>query len=335
MHGPRALDAFPAFVPRPPWLTGDLQTIRNIVRRSWHDLAPWPQTRCDIALPDGDRLIGHLHVPAAPPRASVVLIHGLTGCADSTYIRATAAHLLSSGYAVLRLNLRGAGPARRTCRRQYHAGRTDDLRAALRAFGEQRPDLAGDLLAIGYSLGGNMLLKYLGEEGRATPLRAAVSVSAPLDLAAASVRLMSPRNRVYHGYLIGRMRAEALAPSAELTAGERQAVLGARTVYEYDDRFVGPRNGFGGAAEYYRQCSARAYLSRIAIPTLIVHALDDPWIPAATYTAIDWARFPALTALLPPRGGHVGFHGIGSRVPWHDRCSVTFFERVMAARQAA
>jgi predicted alpha/beta-fold hydrolase len=326
MDGQRAAASFPAFVPRPPWLTADLQTLRNFLRRTWYDLAPWPETRLELAMADGDRLLGHLHTPERA-RATVVLIHGLTGCADSTYVRATAHHLLSAGYAVLRLNLRGAGPARPLCRLQYHAGRSDDLRQALRAFAVRRPDLAGGpLFAVGYSLGGNMLLKYLGEEGRAAPLQAAVAVSAPIDLRAASLCLMASRNRFYHGYLIGRMRAEALAPSAALSAGERRAILTARTVYEYDDRFVAPRNGFADAEDYYRRSSAAGYLGAIATPTMIIHALDDPWVPAASYRSVEWRGQPALTPLLAPRGGHVGFHGVGSRVPWHDRCAKLFLD---------
>lgn len=331
MAGRTTLEGVPPFVPRPPWVTADLQTLRNFLRRPRHDLASWPEVPIELAMADGDRLLGHLHLPAGPARATVVLVHGLTGCADSTYIRASARHLLSAGYAVLRLNLRGAGPARPLCRLQYHAGRTEDLRAALRIFAARRTDLAArPLFALGYSLGANMLLKYLGEEGRATPLHAAACVSAPIDLHAASLRLMAPRNRFYHRYLLARMRAEALAPSAELDAAERRAVFAARTVYDYDDRFVAPRNGFADARDYYRQCSARAYLGGVAVPTLVVHALDDPWIPAACYGDIDWLALPAITPLLPPRGGHVGFHGLDSRVPWHDRCTVAFFDRAVA-----
>lgn len=330
MENDRAAGEFPLFSPRPPWLTGDLQTLRNFLRRTWYDLSPWPETRLELALPDGDRLLGHLHI-AERGRATVILLHGLTGCADSSYVRSTAQHLLSCGYSVLRLNLRGAGPARSLCRLQYHAGRSDDLRLALRVFVARRPDLAsGLLLAMGFSLGANMLLKYLGEEDDTTPLRGAVAVSAPIDLRSASACLMAARNRFYHSYLICRMRAEAVAPSAELSPAERRAILAARSVYEYDDRFVAPRNGFAGAEDYYRRCSAAAYLGGIATPTLIVHALDDPWIPAESYLRIPWGGLPALTALLPPRGGHVGFHGIGSRVPWHDRCAVMFFERTLS-----
>jgi predicted alpha/beta-fold hydrolase len=325
---------FPVFRPRPPWLTGDLQTLRNNLRRPRHDLSSWPETPVDLPLADGsgDRLLGHLHRPVAEaPRGLVILVHGLTGCADSTYVRATARHLLSLGYAVLRLNLRGAGPARPLARFQYHAGRTADLRAALAGLGTRDPALvASGVFAVGYSLGANMLLKFLGEEGARATLRGAAAISAPIDLHAASLCLMTRRNRFYHRYLMSRMIVEAVAPTAALTEDERQAAQSARTVYQFDDRFVAPRNGFAGAADYYARCSAEAYLAAIKTPTLIVHALDDPWIPADAYRRQNWSRAPSLTPLLPAAGGHVGFHGADSRVPWHDRCLAAFFERIRA-----
>jgi predicted alpha/beta-fold hydrolase len=244
----------------------------------------------------------------------ILLIHGLTGCADSFYVRATAHALLTLGYAVLRLDLRD------------HAGRSDDLRAVLTTLAAQFPRLVEHgIAAIGYSLGGNLLLKYLGEEGRTARLAAAVAVSAPIDLAAASQRIMAARNRFYHSYLLVRMRGEALA-----RAGQRAIVPAVRSIYEYDDRIVAPANGFAGADDYYRRCSAGQYLGGIATPTLIVHALDDPWIPADAY--VTARRAPgAATLLLPSAGGHVGFHGTGSRVPWHDRCAALFLASVLGA----
>lgn len=328
-------DNFPTFRPRPPWLTGDLQTLRNNLRRPYHDLTAWPETPVELPLADGssDRLLGYLHRPRAKtPRGLVVLLHGLTGCADSTYIRSTAQHLLRNGYAVLRLNLRGAGPGRRLARFQYHAGRTADLRDALSGLRAHEPALAaGGVFAVGYSLGANMLLKFLGEEGAGSPLRAAAAVSAPIDLYAASRCLMMRRNGFYHRYLMSRMIVEALSPSAALTDDERRAAQSARTVYEFDDRFVGPRNGFAGAADYYARCSAEGFLAAIETPTLLIHALDDPWIPADAYRRQNWARMPNLTPLLPAAGGHVGFHGAGSHVPWHDRCLAGFFDRARTA----
>lgn len=317
---------FPAFRPRPPWIGGDLQTLRNVIRRPVYDLAAFPHRRLELSMADGsgDVLLADVNMPSAGTgRALVMLVHGLTGCAESTYILATAQHLLGLGYPVMRLNLRGAGPSQRLCREHYHAGRSADLRQALATLPAALKDRG--VLAVGYSLGANMLLKYLGEEGSAAPLLAAVSISAPIDLAATSRRMAAPRNRGYHDWLLARMRDEILSGPG-LSATERDAIRRVQRIYDYDDVFVAPRNGFAGAADYYARCSARQFLSAIKVPTLLVHALDDPWIPSDAYRSYPWKDAPQLVPLLPGGGGHVGFHAVGSRVPWHDRCIGLFFE---------
>ena len=316
------------FIPRAPWWSGDLQTMRNVLTRRPADLSPWPGARLSLPMADdsGDRLAAMRHATDdTPDRPLAVLIHGLTGCEDSSYIRATARHLLRNGVPVLRLNLRGAGPSRPLCRFQYHAGRSEDLRDALTALLHDDPGLRDrGLVLIGYSLGANMLIKFLAEHGDAFPIRAAAAVSAPVDLKATQERMMALRNRVYHHYLLTRMKAEAVGGAAEVSEAERAALLAAKTIYAIDDRFIAPRNGFDGAADYYRRCSARQFLTDVPVPTLVIHGLDDPWIPAAPYLDTDWSRLPRITALLPAHGGHVGFHGRGSAVPWHDCCILGF-----------
>lgn len=100
------------------------------------------------------------------------------------------------------------------------------------------------------------------------------------------------------------------------------------TVREFDERLTAPANGFSGADDYYERCKAVRFMAEIAVPTLVIHALDDPWIPATPYLEFDWTANPRLRPLLPSTGGHVGFHGIGSWTPWHDRCMAAFFERI-------
>jgi hypothetical protein len=306
--------AFPEFRPRWPWLGADLQTLRNTLAPPRRDLARHPAQRVELALPDstGDSLLGLLQrPPGSGSRPLVLLLHGLGGCEDSVYLQRSAQHFLAAGHAVLRLNLRGAGPSRGRCREQYHAGRSDDLHAALRQLAPEWSP-AG-VLAIGFSLGGNLLLKGLGEWGAAAPLRAAVAVSAPLDLAASCRRIMAPRNAVYQRYLLRKLQRESLAP------------LLARTLYEFDDRVVAARNGFAGADDYYARCSAARFLDAIRVPTLLIHALDDPWIPAAMYTQRDWSANPHVLPLLAAGGGHVGFHARDAQAAWHDRCAAQFF----------
>jgi hypothetical protein len=121
------------------------------------------------------------------------------------------------------------------------------------------------------------------------------------------------------------MKIEALAPAAEVSAAEREAVLGARSVWAYDEVFIAPRHGFAGAEDYYEQCKPLRFMQGIRVPTLVIAALDDPWIPGPLYSGYDWAQNPSLTPLLPRHGGHVGFHGSGGRKPWSDLMVAEFF----------
>src|SRR5262249_34283946 len=139
-------------------------------------------------------------------RPLIILIHGITGSEDSSYVLLSARFFLDLGYPVLRLNLRGAGPSQGQCRQRYHAGRSEDLRMLL---GQMDGRLAGrGLFLVGFSLGGNLMLKYLGEVGRRAMVLGAASISAPIDLDLARRSVMRPRNLFYHRYLLRRLKAE-------------------------------------------------------------------------------------------------------------------------------
>jgi hypothetical protein len=319
---------FPRFVPRAPWWGPDLQTVRNVLSPT-ADLSAFRSVRLALPMRDGsgDVILGALDEPLRMPRGPlVVLIHGVAGCEDSLYMRTSAAFHLSRGSRVLRLNLRGAGASRQLCRFEYHAGRTADLRDALAAI---PPRLKRNgLFIVGYSLGGNMLLKFLAEHGTDVPVLGATSVSAPIDLAAAVRRMMAPRNALYHRWLLRHMKQEATGGAAELSAAERDAIRRARSIYEFDRDFVGPRHGYQGADDYYAENSAKGYFARIKVPTLVIHAHDDPWIPIGPYLDVEWKQYQHLTALLPEGGGHVGFHCSGFRSPWHDACVRAFIDEL-------
>jgi len=155
---------FPSFVPRAPWWGADLKTVRSVLLRQSYGLEDFPEKRLRFRMPDGtgDVLHGILNQPVEPGDLPlVVLVHGLTGCAESHYMRATAAILLRRGLTVMRLNLRGAGPSRPFCVEQYHAGRTEDLRAVLGQMPEHLT--RSGIVLVGYSLGANQVLKLLGE----------------------------------------------------------------------------------------------------------------------------------------------------------------------------
>ncbi|MCZ6605180.1 MAG: alpha/beta fold hydrolase [Alphaproteobacteria bacterium] len=321
------------FAPRLPWFGGDLQTMRNFLVRPRIDLEPWPGKQITFDAPDGsgDRLIGTGHLPSmdALQRPLVIIIHGLSGCEDGAHIRQSARTYLEAGYPVLRFNMRGAGPSRATCSGHYTAGASADLAAVLDQLDVAMPGV-GDhgIVAVGFSLGANMLLKYLGESGQAARLAAAVAVSPPIDLSATSAHFRLRRNLVYHKWLLAQIKAQTVEPGARVTEDERQAVASARDIWQYDDRFLAPRFGYDGAEDYYASCSANRFLTGIARPTVVIHAADDPWIPPAMFRNFDWREAPNVTLELTAAGGHVGFHGRGSPIPWHDRYGLAFFARL-------
>jgi predicted alpha/beta-fold hydrolase len=314
------------FRPRFPWLTGDLQTIRNMVVRPRFNFADAPARRLEIAMADGtgDTLIGFLHAPRNSARRPLaLLIHGLTGDSESFYIQSAARALLDASFPVLRINLRGAGASAGLCREQYHAGRSADFCRVIEAV--PRPHRETGLVVAGFSLGGNTLLKLLGEVGAPADIRAAAAISPPVDLASAAVCIRRPRNALYQRYLLAQMKQEARRCRDGLPPAVAGAVAAARNIVAFDDTVVAPRYGFASAADYYARSSAQAYASAIRTPTLVVHACDDPWIPPEPFGAPVWTANPALHLVLSRYGGHVGFHAAGTRRPWHDDLLVRFF----------
>lgn len=300
---------FTEFRPKLPWWTGDLQTLRNYALDLGLALPGRPVERIETPLEDGsgDRLIASLHLPQRDrQRPLVALVHGLGGCQDSCYMVMASAYFLARGYPVLRVNQRGAGPSRPYCRLQYHAGSTGDFAALLDKLDPKLT--ARGVLPVGFSLGGNMLLKFLGEAGRNSPIRRAATVSAPLDLARTCRTLMRWRNYGYHRYLLANVKRNCTAPGAGLSDAERRTILEARTLWEFDHGFTAPRNGYASAADFYAANASRDYLGGIRTPTLAIHAHDDPFVPVAPYLEVPWSDHPRLLPLLPKGGGHLGFH---------------------------
>ncbi len=315
------------FRPRAPWWGGDLQTIRNflVVELSGVDAADLGAMPLDLPIRDGsgDKLVG-AYSPGMEGLPLILLIHGLTGCAESSYMVFSARHFRRLGYPVLRISMRGAGASRAVSRSPYHAGLSEDIADVMAAVETEIAPVG--VVAVGYSLGGNILCRYLARQASEL-VRAAVIVSAPIDLKATAHRFMEPRNRLYHQWLLNRMKQDVL--EIDVSVDEQAAVRSAKTVYEFDDRFVAPRFGFGDAETYYRRCAGKRFLPEVDIPTLVIQARNDPWIPFEPFAAFDWQSNPRVTPLLPPSGGHVGFHQAGDSVAWHDRMIEKFVSEVV------
>lgn len=319
------------FVERPPWWGGDLQTIRNHLIRRVHSLQSRSST-LEFPTSDGsgDRLTGTLEKPIKLTKSPLILlIHGLTGCEESTYVRDSARFHLARGRPVLRLNLRGAGTSRLVAGGHYHAGSASDLKDVLVALSQET---RYGVFAIGYSLGGNILLNLLSNLPQHHQLVGAATVSAPIEPLAACKRIAAPRNIIYQTLLLRRMKRDVLSPPAQLTDRERRLVRGATSVFEFDDRFVAPRNGFCGALDYYERTAGARNVRAITIPTLMLHACNDPWIPASSYGALLRQDLPNLEILLTRSGGHVGFHEQGFADTWHDRTINHFLYRLISSK---
>ena len=237
----------------------------------------------------------------------------------------TAQFHLARGRKVLRLNLRGAGPSRVTSKGYYFGGCVDDIRVVL----EGLPDVLREngVFAVGYSLGGSILINTLANRWAAEHLVGAATVSAPLRPVEAAFRLMEPRNRLYHNSLLARMKAETLSPHAQLDSAEKSAIQSAQSIYEFDDCFTAPRNGYRDARDYYWQTAAARFVNELAVPTLLVHARNDPWIPVTVYDECKAIGCDNAFFVITRSGGHVGFHEQGFAHTRHDRAIEGFLSQ--------
>jgi predicted alpha/beta-fold hydrolase len=316
---PAALGLEP-FRPRLPWLNGDLQTLRDTLRPV--ALPPDLGTPLQFSIGSGEQLLGLLDQPlsAAEPLGLVLLMHGLGGSSSRSGLRRMGYTLQRAGFAVLRLNMRGAGAGRELARGTYAANSNADLLPilpSLRQLAQGRP-----LLGMGISLGGTLLLNaLLAEWQEQSPLDGLVCISSPLDLQACSRQIERPRNRLYQRWLLQRLVAQTLADPFGVSAAERQALQQPIcSIRRFDALITAPRWGYDSLEAYYRDASPLPrLLQRLTQlggsglpPTLIVHADDDPWVPVDAARQLSTVRSQTLSVLLTTGGGHNGFHG------WRD-----------------
>ena len=332
----------PAFVPDPfrPawWLPGaHAQTIAGRYARPPHGV----RYRCErLDTPDGDFVdldwatVDGCPLPDDAPLCLVV--HGLEGSSSSSYVLETCRVLAARGIRAAAMNLRScSGEINRTIR-FYHAGETGDVGRVVSHLRTVCPDAT--LLAAGFSLGGNMLLKYLGEQGAASPVKAAAAVSVPFDLAAGSDKLdRSPMGRFYGWHFTRRLRAKVRAKRHLLPADIREAaVRAARTLRAFDDAATARLYGFRDSDHYYAASGSARYLHAIRVPTLLVQAMDDPFVDAESIPRDVIAANPCLATAFTEAGGHVGFIAGSPRRPafWAE-AQVARFLAVQAGTERA
>jgi predicted alpha/beta-fold hydrolase len=274
----------------------------------------------------------------AAPRPAIVLVHGLGGTSQSRYVVRAAVALHRAGFHVACLDLRGVGEGVTDAPAIYHAGLTEDLRLAA-DWVAAHAGVSG-VVIVGFSMGGHVAVRFAGEAGeRAGPLRGVVAISAPLDLSAVSRSIERLRSLPYHAYVLRNLvkNARAFARLHPEKARFEPSRLGRLTrIRAYDDAVSAPMHGFASAEDYYRRASAAPFIPGIRIPTLLLHAEDDPMVPP--WCARPWLEGapPAVVQVWSERGGHVGwFDGISERA-WVETWAVQrvreFAERVSADR---
>jgi uncharacterized protein len=307
--------------PRPAWWArgAHAQTIWGRYGRSTSLVS---YEREILTTPDDeDLVVDHLTGPAGAPR--VIVLHGLEGSSQAVYIQGLARGLANAGMRVTVLNFRSCArdpangervPLRRP--RLYHSGDTKDLDFLVETLASREP--RAPLLAVGFSLGGNVLLKWLGEKGARSLVEAAATISVPYDLAAASRHLERGVARLYASHFLKALKRKAADVLARFPR-ETEHINGdrirfAQTLYAFDDYATAPLHGFLSANDYYRKSSSLRFLSSIEVPTLCVNSEDDPFLPTTALRAARDAASEDVKFNVTAWGGHASF--ATGRWPW-------------------
>lgn len=297
-----------------PWLrSGHLQTIvGNFWRRQPFALVSVP-VPVVVDPANNSRVLTHCHwQPSAvrSRRLTVLLLHGLEGSSESRYIKGITALAWAAGCNVIRMNMRNCGGTESWTPTLYHSALSSDVKSVLNHFVAEQG--LTRVALVGYSMGGNLVLKCAGEFGLNRPdwLLAAVGVSPAMDLAESADALHDRQNRMYEWHflrnLIGRFRRKAELFPEIYGVGPIPVV---RSIREFDDRITAPFSGFNGADDYYFRAASARVADRISVPTLILHALDDPFIRLTPGTRAVIQRNPSITLIETAHGGHCAFLG--------------------------
>ena len=280
--------------------------IQTIVPTIFRKVAGVEYDRRRIETPDGDFL--DLDFSRVGSLRLAIVLHGLEGDSGRPYMMGMVKALNRNGWDALALNFRGCGGEPNRKLRMYHSGETEDLQTVIGHVASL--GVYSDLALVGFSLGGNVILKYLGEKGVEThPLiKAAVAVSVPCDLKACSDRLEEFINRPYLKRFF-RLLREKIRSKAMIMPGQidDMGYEQLRTLKEFDDRYTAPLHGFRDADDYYEKASSRQFLSNISIRTLLINSADDPFLSESCYPREESEANPYLFLEIPRNGGHVGF----------------------------
>lgn len=290
------------------WLPNShLQTIWPVLCRRRVEL---PLRRERIELPDGD-FIDLDWVERHDKGPLVLMLHGLEGSIESHYAKGMLQTITECGWRSVFMHFRGCSGEPNRLSRGYHSGETGDVSHVVKLLQKREKNLT--IAAIGFSLGGNVLLKWLGETQKDNPLKAAIAVSVPFELNKAAVRIQKGFSKFYQWYFIKCLR-DRLSQKFNKGEGLDPSLLyQVNTMFEFDDKITAPLHGFEGVQEYYSIASSRQYLRNIKVPTLILHAKDDPFMSEDVIPE-PHELSPCVQLEVTDTGGHVGF--VSGKYPW-------------------
>jgi len=310
----------PADFRAPTWcFNGHLHTIgSSLLRRS----AKVVHKKISIDTPDGD-FVDIDWKDQQDPRAVIILLHGLEGSSERYYIRDFMEAFSRNNYAVLALNFRGCSGRLNTKRRFYHSGETGDLRHVIRWIKNKHRNVP--VFAAGFSLGGNVLLKYLGEEGQKADLDGAVAISVPYDLKQGSLAIGDGFNKVYEQYFLRTLTAKLAEKKHEFP--DLPSFTG-KSLYDFDDQVTSILHGFEDAEDYYESCSSKHFVEDIEKPALLIHAKDDPLCRAHSIPFNIIHKNPYLNVHTTKQGGHVGFWS--KPQGWLRQTAVDYCNKILA-----
>ncbi len=298
-----------------PWKGGDLQTLRHFICRDAPSAPSGEQVLLD--LPDGDQLLAMCHLPRSQPRGCLIAIHGLNGCMEAPHILWLVQAALAANFAMLRVNMRGAGSARTLARKTYNAGAGADLLPFIDWAEQNLGNLP--LFMIGHSLGGTVLLNMaLDYPSTTTRLSGLVTVGAPIDMGATAEQFHTLRNWLYVRHMLAGMK-QIVATTPEIEQCYVDAAMRANDLLTFDDYVTAPLAGYLNSSSYYAATSVHHRLPQLNIPALIIQSKNDPWIPLAPCLAqpVGVGR-PSI--VITKGGGHVGYHD--SDGIWYIRATI-------------
>lgn len=293
-------------------------TILGAKRPRRFALSAHPVERREFRTEAHTTVVAYCHWQAQRRAAPTLLvIHGLEGSAGASYVLGTADKAFAAGFNVLRFNVRNCGGTLHLTPTLYHSGLTTDLHFVTRELIEQ--DCLPELFLVGFSMGANQALKFAGEVGTAAPpqLRGLVAISPPIDLEQCSRAIMRPENFLYEWRFLLSLRRTMRAKNQHFPGMfDLEKWRQVRHLWDWDEAFQ-HHNGFDGALGYYQYASSLSYLPQIRVPTVIITAQDDPFIPYRSFQDARLTGNPHLQLVAPAQGGHVAF--CGSAQPDEDR----------------